>query len=163
MNMRFDIAQLSQAIDAILIQFPELAQDELLRADMLEAETDLHDVLAKLVGLSNDAAAMALAIKMRSGDLSERKARYERQEEGLRSLIQTIMERADLPKVTLPEATLSVSYRKPSPLVVDEAALPDEFCKIKRLPDMAKIKEAGTLPPGCTMSNGKNFLTVRTK
>jgi hypothetical protein len=163
MNMRFDIAQLTQTIDAILIQYPELAQDELLRADMLEAETDLHGVLAKLVDLSNDAAAMALAIKMRSGDLSERKARYERQEEGLRSLIQTIMERADLPKVTLPEATLSVSYRKPLPLVVDEAALPDEFCKIKRLPDMAKIKEAGTLPPGCTMSNGKNILTVRTK
>lgn len=163
MNVRFDIAQLTQSIEALRVQYPEIMDDEVLRADVFEGETDLHGVLAKLVDLANEAAAMAEAIKLRSGDLSARKARYDRQEEALRTLIQSLMEKADLTKITLPEATLSVSFRKPAPIVVDEAALPDEFCKIKRSADMAKIKEAGTLPPGCTMSNGKNVLTVRTK
>lgn len=163
MNMRFDISQVTQAIEVLTAQYPELVEDEVLRADMIEAETDLHGVLAKLVALSNDAAAMADAIKARGADLAARKARYDRQEEALRSLIQSLMEKADLQKVALPEATLSVSFRKPAPIVVDETALPDEFCKFKRSADMAKIKEAGTLPPGCSMSNGKNVLTVRVK
>jgi hypothetical protein len=163
MNMRLDIAQVTQAIEALRVAYPEIAEDEVLRADMIEGETDLHGVLAKLVDLANDAASMAEAIKIRTGDLAARKARYDRQEEALRSLIQGLMEKADLSKVALPEATLSISYRKPAPIVVDEAALPDEFCKFKRAPDMAKIKEAGTLPPGCSMSNGKNVLAVRTK
>jgi predicted nuclease with TOPRIM domain len=163
MNVRFDMAQVTQAIDNLRAAYPEIAEDDILRADMLEAETDFHGLLAKLVSLSGDAASMAEAIKLRNADLAARKARYERQEEGIRSLMQSLMEKADLQKVTLPEATLSVSWRKPAPMVIDESQLPDEFCKIKRSADMAKIKEAGTLPPGCTMSNGKNVLTIRTK
>jgi hypothetical protein len=163
MNVRFDMAQVTQAIDSLRAAYPEIAEDDILRADMLEAETDFHSLLAKLVSLSGDAASMAEAIKLRNADLAARKTRYERQEEGIRSLIQSLMERADLTKVTLPEATLSVSFRKPAPVVVDESALPDEFCKLKRLPDIAKIKEAPELPPGCVMGNGKTILTVRTK
>lgn len=163
MNIRFDIAQVASAIEALRVSYPEIAEDDILRADMIEGETDLYAVLAKLVDLANDAGAMAEAIKIRKADLDARKARYDRQEEGLRSLIQNLMEKADLSKVALPEATLSLSFRKPAPIVTDEAALPDEFCKFKRSPDMAKIKEAATLPAGCVMSNGKTVLTVRTK
>lgn len=162
-NIHLDIIELRQQIDALLIQFPELSEDEVLRADTFEAETDLHAILEKLVSMAGDAGAMVEAIKIRSNALSDRKGRFERREEAMRALIQKIMERADLSKVQLPEATLSLSFRKPSPIVTDEAALPDEFCKFKRSPDLAKIKEAATLPPGCSMSNGKTVLAVRTK
>lgn len=161
--MRIDLEQVKHQIEQLFLSFPELFEDDILRADMIEAETDLHDLLAKLVDLANGAGSMAEAIKIRAGDLSDRKARYERQEDGIRSLIQSLMEKADLQKVTLPEATLSVSYRKPARIVVDEAAVPDDLCKFKRSPDMAKIKDAPELPPGCSMSNGKNVLTVRVK
>lgn len=160
-NVYLDSIELRQQIDALLIQFPELQEDEVLRADTLEGETNINAVLEKLVSMAGDAGAMAEAIKIRSRALSDRKGRFERREEAMRTLIQKIMERAELNKVQLPEATLSLSFRKPAPIVIDEAALPDEFCKFKRSPDLAKIKEAATLPPGVTLSNGKHVLAVR--
>lgn len=162
-NAYLDTRELQQQIDALLIAHPELQEDDMLRADMLEGATDMDDVLALLVSLAADADGMAGAIKARSEALSMRKARFERRADAMRVLIQKIMERANLTSKQLPEATLSISFRKPAPIVTDEAALPDEFCKFKRSPDLAKIKEAGTLPPGCSMSNGKNVLTVRTR
>lgn len=162
-NVYLDSMQLRQQIDDLLIQFPELREDEVLRVDMLEAETDLNAVLEKLIAMATAAGTIADAIKLRADALAARKARFERREEAMRSLIQTLMERADLKSLTLPEATLTLSFRKPSPIVIDEAALPDEFCKFKRSPDMAKIKEATELPPGVAMSNGKHVLTVRNR
>lgn len=162
-NIYLDSIELRQQIDALLIQFPELQEDEVLRADTFEAETNIDAVLARLISMAGEAGSMVEAIKIRAQALSDRKGRFERREEAMRSLIQKIMERAELTKKQLPEATLSISFRKPAPIVIDETQLPDEFCKFKRSPDLTKIKEAGTLPPGCSMSNGKNVLTVRTK
>ncbi len=56
MTMRVDVDALRQSIDALLITYPELAEDEQLRADMLDGETDLALVLARLVDEANDAA-----------------------------------------------------------------------------------------------------------
>lgn len=162
-NVYLDSIELRQQIDALLIQFPELAEDEILRADTFEAETNFNAILEKLVGMAGDAGAMVEAIKVRSSALHDRRKRFERREEAMRIMIQKIMERGDLKKLTLPEATLSLSFRKPSIIVTDETALPDEFCRFVRLPDMKKINEAATLPAGCSMSNGKTVLAVRTK
>lgn len=162
-NIYLDTLELRQQIDALLIAFPELQEDEILRADTFEAETNLNAILEKLVGMAGDAGAMVEAIKMRAAAITDRKKRFERREEAMRALVQKIMERANLNKVQLPEATLSISFRKPAIIVTDEAALPDEYCRFVRLPDMKKLHEATTLPAGCSMSNGKNVLSVRTK
>lgn len=162
-NIYLDTRELRQQIDALLIQFPELNEDEVLRADTFEAETSLHAVLEQIVSILREAETTRDAIGARINTLLERMNRFDTRREALRSLIQKIIERADLKKVQLPEATLSISFRKPAPIVVDEAALPDEFCKFKRSPDMAKIKEATELPPGVAMSNGKNILSVRNR
>lgn len=162
-NIYLDTRELRQQIDALLIERPELIEDDILRADMIEGATSMHDVLGLLVGLAADADGMANAIKGRAEALALRKARFERRSDAMRSLIQKVMERAELNKVQLPEATLSISFRKPSPIVTDDAALPDEFCKFKRSPDMGKIRETETLPPGCSMSNGRNVLSIRNR
>lgn len=160
-NIYLDTRELQQQIDVLLLAHPELLEDDILRADMLEGATNMNDVLSLLVSLVADAEGMVDAIKARADTLSQRKARFERRSEVMRWFIQIVMERAELNKVQLPEATLSLSFRKPSPIVTDETVLPDEFCNFKRTADMAKIKEAGTLPPGCSMSNGKHVLAVR--
>lgn|SRR5574341_2649815 len=166
MDLRIELDELKRSIDALILQYPELADDEQLRADMFEGETDLNGVLAKLVDMSNEAASMAEAIKLRTADLSARRARYDHKEDALRSMILAIMERAGLSKVTLTEATLSVSHRKPAPVIADETALPEECRKLVWKPDMAIIKawcEAGNIPDGVAMSNGSTSLTIRTK
>ena len=166
MNMRIDVDLLRQSIDALLVTYPELAEDEQLRMDVLEGETNIDAVLSRLVDAAGNAAAMQDAIGIRIAALQARKARYERQEEACRSLISTVMDRASISKFTLPEATLSVSWRKPAPFVTDEAALPEECLKVVKKPDMARIKawvEAGNMPEGIAMSNGKAVLTIRNK
>lgn len=166
MNMRFELSELQHQIETLLVQFPELADDEQLRADTFEGETDINAVLARLVDMANEAASMAEAVKIRTADLATRKARYDHKEDAMRALILAVMERANLSKVTLTEATLSISHRKPAPVIADESALPPECLKTVTRPDMATIKawvEAGNIPDGVTMSNGSTSLTIRTK
>ena len=84
MTVRIDVDMLRQSIDALFLNYPELADDEDLRADMLEGETDIDSVLARLVNLAADAGTMQDAIKLRMSAMAERKARYERQEDAMR-------------------------------------------------------------------------------
>jgi len=164
MNMHMEVSQLRQTIAALIAEFPELAEDDTLRADMLDGETSVDTVLCRLVDASQNAKAMTAAVKSRMDDLAVRKARYERQEEAFRRLIQQVLDQASLRSWTLPEATLSLSWRKPAPFVSNEDALPDELCKFVRKPAMAAIKAAveknGVLPSGVSMSNGKVILTI---
>ena len=84
----------------------------------------------------------------------------------MRKLIAGVMERASITKFVLPEATLSIAFRKPAPVIADETKLPDECLKVVKRPDMAVIKawvEAGNMPEGVVMSNGSHSLTIRTK
>lgn len=166
MNLNQQIADFNGMIAALFDRFPELADDEVLRADTFSGETNIEELLTQIVSMANDAAAMATAIKGRISDLVDRKTRFECREEAMRDLAQQLMERADLKKVTLPEATLSLSYRAPAPIVTDEAQIPDDYCKFKRSPDMTAIKAvlaAGGEVDGVAMGNGKTVLTIRTK
>lgn len=167
MNMHFAVNDLLTDIQRLIAEHPELAGDETLRADTFEGETDLHNVLARLVDAVGEAEAMGEAIKARAAQLNERRSRYEAKHDALRGLIAKVMDRAGVAKVTLPEATLSTRFDPPGPVVTDPDALPDELVrtKIVRSPDMAAIKaamQAGPVP-GVALSNGKTVLTIRTK
>lgn len=166
MTVRIDVDMLRQSIDALFLNYPELADDEQLRADMLEGETDIDSVLARLVNLAADAGTMQDAIKLRMSAMAERKARYERQEDAMRSLIISVMDRASLSKFVLPEATLSLRMVPPAPIVTDADLLTDDCVRIERKPDMKAIKalmESNGALPGVAMSNGRQSLTIRTK
>ena len=153
-------------IAALKHAFPELEDDADLLATTLEGETNLHDVLAACVDREREAKAMAGAVKERISDLSARKARYERQQDAWRDLIQKLMDHAGQAKITLPEATLSISHRKPSPIIVNEALLPEECCDLVRVPNKATIKVwcgNDNIPDGVTMSNGSSSVTIRVR
>lgn len=158
-----DIINVQHEIRKLLLEHPELAEDEVLREDMFEGQTRLHDVISAVYDAAENAAETANAISARMNNLHERGGRYARRNEALRKLISSLMEMTGLSKVTLPEATFSLSFRKGSPIITNMEALPEEYWRVKREPDMAKIKAAELLPPGVSLSNGKNVLTIRTK
>ena len=163
--IHLDIKFLHNSIEALLAEYPVLAEDDVMRADMFEAETDLHGIIIKLLDASREASSMADAIKIRMQEITVRKARYERKEEAFRALIQKILEHADIKKLELPEATLSLRSIAPAPFVTDPALIPEDCTRIKREPDMKAIKaaiEEGREVPGTAMSNGKISLTIRT-
>ena len=166
MPIRIEVSQLVSQIAALKVAFPELEEDAELLETTLEGETDLHGIVTKMLELEADARAMAEAIRARRDALSAREARYKRQVEGFRSLMQRVMESAGQKKLTLPEATLSLAIRAPEPIVTDETLLPEECFKVVRTLDKTAIKSLckdGTIPGGVTMSNGSVSLRILTR
>jgi hypothetical protein len=166
MTVHLEVSQLASQIAALKTAFPELEDDAELLDATLEGETDLYGIVTKLLELEADAKGMAEAIKSRRDALTARESRYKRQVEGFRSLIQRVMEATGQKKLTLPEATLSLTTRAPEPIVTDETLLPEECFKVVRTLDKATIKawcSAGNIPSGVTMSNGAVSLRILTK
>ena len=166
MNAHFEVRSLLADIERLKLEYPDLADDDQLRADVFEGETEIIGVLSKLLNISMDAGFMASAVTERMKANAERKARFERQEEMARKLMQTVMERAGQSKLVLTEATLSITHYPPKPIVTDESQLPEGCWRVKREPNLTAIKErikAGETIPGVGASNGYSSLTIRAK
>lgn len=164
--MKLDPAIVQQQIANILVAIPELRDDDTLRADMIEAETDAFALLSKLVRMIGDAGALAGGTQQYIAELRERQTRIERRIEGLRSLVFKVMESADLSKCELAEATLSIRKGARKVLITDEERLPNQAFRVKREPDKQMIKswlDAGQEVPGAILSNGESGLTIKVK
>jgi hypothetical protein len=154
-------------IEALLREYPELANDDFLRADMLEGETEINDILTTLHRMIEDSKALREGTQPRIDDLVARSRRFQKRIDFGRDLIAKILETANLKRVELAEATFSL--RKGYPQLVgdpDPLTLPDELVKIVRSVDRKKIKEAleqGQAVEGCQLTNGPPLLTIRIK
>jgi len=163
--MNLEAAHLQQQITSLLLDYPDLADDEVLRADMIEGSTELVDFLRRLERDRQETSAHATALDENIKSLKLRKYRMERREEAMRALALKLLFVADQNKLTLPEATYSVRTIPPSVLITDEDALPDCACTFVRKPNKTVIKEMLEVAPvpGATMSNGGKTLSIRTK
>lgn len=158
-----DVANLTAEISALFEAYPELAEDEDLRADMLEGSTAAYEVLRRLVNIERDADSMAKAVAARIGDLQARKARNEKRKDAMRTLMLRIMRAGSIQKAALPEATVSVTKGRDSVEITNEELLPDIACKVVRQPDKARIKELLDDGPvaGARIKTGGETLSVR--
>jgi hypothetical protein len=74
------------------------------------------------------------------------------------------MQQAEVKKLELVRATLSVRSGVPHVIITDEAALPDNCVRIKREPNKVLIKELidqGVPVAGATLSNAEPILAIR--
>lgn len=167
-GLRLDPSFVLQQIDALKREYPFIWDDgdEKLLTDCLAAETDINEFLTVLVDRMRDSVAMADAIASRIAELESRRDRYSRREQAMRVLAFKVMEAANLRKVELPEATLSIRAGTPKVIITDEAIIPDLLCRITRSPDKTKIKELltnGDPVQGAELSNAEPTLAIRTK
>lgn len=159
-------SEIKLQIDQLLLTVPELAEDEVLRADMLEAETKLNDFMRMVERKRQEAVQMVAGIKSGMDELGQRRQRFERRDEALRSLMFKLMQWANLPKMELPEATISIRAGVPKVVIVDEAELPKGMLRIVKEPDKLKIKAAlqdGKNVKGAALSNAEPCLSIRIK
>ena len=166
MNPRLEARFVLQRIDALKASYPDIAEDMEALEMSLESETDLHELLSRLLAAERDAKAMEADIAERLEALGARRARYKRKKEAHRALMLALIEHAGVPKVVLPEATLSLCNKPPQPRVVDMDALPNVCVRIKKEADMGAIRNAcaaGEMPSGVVMGNGSTSLTVRVR
>jgi hypothetical protein len=154
---------------AILELCPDLEIDEQLKLSTLEGETELNELVSALLAENEDDEGNIGQVKEQIETRRERIARFERRIEARRNAIVSLMDTAQITKLPLPEATISLRTLQPRPKVIDAEQLPDEFVTIEtiRRPNTDALKqafEAGKpLPPGVVITNGGASLTVRRK
>lgn len=162
LDAQFVKAELAKLIEA----HPELADDEALRLDTIEGETNAYAIISRALEQRQEAEMMAGAVSSRMVEMTKRRGRFERKSEAMESLIKSIMKVANLPKLTLPEATISITRPRETVGIIDIDELPQGFFKTIRQADKAAIKDAlagGQDVPGAALVIGSEGLMIRTK
>lgn len=162
------VRQLQQDIANLYLQFPELRDDdEMLRVDTLEGATNLKELATVILRGIADARALFDGTKQRADELKSRQERFKMRGEFLRAMLMKILQHADVRKLELPEAT--VSLKAGAPRIIgepDPTTLPDEYCRITREPDRVKIRAAlmaGARVGDLTLSNSEPNLAVHVR
>lgn len=163
--MRLDLTKMQVGAVAAALH-DALTEDERLYLDTLEGETDLYELVRRLLEQVEEDEGIQTFLAEQISDRQSRKQRAAERVKHNREAIMALIQCAQLDKLVLAEATLSVRDVPPKPIVTDEAAVPDDFCKFTRKPDMAAIKagvEAGAVIEGVSFDNGGTTLTIRRK
>ncbi|MDB5408376.1 MAG: hypothetical protein JWL84_3288 [Rhodospirillales bacterium] len=146
-------------------EFPE-ADEETLR-DTLEGVSSLPEMLACALRSYLEDIALIAALGIRIDEMQERITRFEQRAEKKRAVITSVMERADLKKLTEPDFTVSLRATPPALVVTNETDIPHDFWK----PQPPKLDRQGLTAalrrgervPGATLSNGQSTISVRTR
>jgi hypothetical protein len=163
-----DAERIRTAIGALMLGYPELADDDELRADTMEGEVGLNDFIGRVLRQMQDRRIMVEGIDALMEEYTARRDRAVRTIDGYRAVILKLMLAAELAKIELPEATVSTRKVAPKVVIDDEAAIPD-ICKTQKVVesiDKAFIKRClddGMNIPGARLSNGDVGLTVRVR
>ncbi len=142
------------------------ADEECLR-DTLEGLTNLTDMLAEVLRSALEDQAFGSALRSRIGDMQERMSRIEERARKKRDLVCSVMERADVRKLTEPDLTVSLRPSRAPLVVTDEEAIPAGYWKaqapkLDRQGLLAALS-AGRDVPGALLGNAPMTIAVRTK
>ncbi len=145
--------------------FPD-AGEECLR-DTLEGLTSLTDMLAEVLRSALVDQAFVTALRGRMGDMQARLSRIEERARKKRDLVCSVMERADVRKMTEPDLTVSLRPSRAPLVVTDEEAIPEGYWKaqapkLDRQGLLAALS-AGRDVPGALLGNAPMTISVRTK
>jgi hypothetical protein len=155
---------MSAAMSLILSLGPD-PEDELV-LDSLEGETDVLDVVRRIIRSALEMESMAEAAKAREADLATRRARFEANAERARETVKQMLDALGVNRLQSEDFTVSLKLGPPKVIVTDPDALPAEFVRTVRSPDKTAIKaalDAGRGVPGALTSNGSLVLAVRTR
>ncbi len=145
--------------------FPDADEETLM--DTLEGMTSLTDSLAELLRSSQEDQSLASALRSRMADMQERYSRFEERARKKRELVCTVMEEADLKKLTESDFTVSLRPARAPLMIIDEAAIPGDYWK----PQPAKLDRMGLISAlsngrdiaGAVLGNPPMTISVRTK
>lgn len=171
MNQHVQIKLAKQQIGGVLEALAHhlSGDDEDLKLDMLEGSTDLNEIVSALLAANEDDEGTIASLDTQIDTRAQRQQRLEARIEARKKAIASLMDCAQVTKLPLPEATLSLRTLQPRPKVVSADDLPDEFVTVQtvRKPNLDAIKDAiedgQPIPAGVVMTNGGSSLTVRRK
>jgi chromosome segregation ATPase len=157
---------IKRQIEALKLQFETLQDaesEEWLLS--LASETDLTELIEKMVLRIEDAKILVTGLKDHISDLKARQDRFEWRIDSLRSTIAALLDKADVAKIEMDIATVSIRNGQPQ-LVgdADPESLPADLVRIKYELNKTAIKDAlkaGREVPGFSLNNAPPQLTIR--
>lgn len=142
-----------------------IGDDDDMVLTAVEGETSLIETISAGVDRIAELNAHCEALEIQGKALTERRSRFEDQASRIKAAIHVAMGHAELRKLELPQATLSVRAVPAKAEIVDESLIPAKFWKPqdpkldrKAVLDALKAKED---VPGATLSNGGETLSIR--
>lgn len=157
-------------IEAIALNLRELVgDDDQAYHDMLSGETDLFEIVRRLLNWIEVDEGVTAALVAQIGDRNFRKERAQHRIEGYREAIMALLQAARLDKLKLPEATISLRKVDAKLAVTDPDAVPDEYTNTpKPKPSMTAINEAfspddETLPNWLRVEPESSSISIRRK
>jgi hypothetical protein len=151
--------------ERLAADFPDV--DEECLHDTLDGLTNLTDMLAEVLRSALEDQAFASALRGRVGDMQARLSRIEERARKKRDLVCSVMERADVRKLTEPDLTVSLRPSRAPLVVTDEEAIPEGYWKAQapKLDRQGLIAalSAGRDVPGALLGNAPMTISVRTK
>lgn len=161
----YDVQREGHNAAALVEQISMLAgEDAELIADMIEGQTDLLEVieaaLARTLALEELIEGCASAIDK----ARERKDRFAKQREHLRTAIAAAMDGAGMKRHETALATLSLRATPPKCEIVDESLIPTAYLRTEvtvAKADLLKALKAGEQVPGAVLAEGSVALNVR--
>jgi Gp157 protein len=146
-------------------EFPD-EDDDTLR-DTLEGLSTLPEALAETLRSHLDDVALAEALRARLSEMQDRLSRIEGRAEKKRTFVASVMERADLRKLTEPDFTVSLRPTPAPLLVTEETEIPAAYWKpqppkLDRKGLIAALN-SGTQVSGAALGNGGVTIAVRTR
>jgi hypothetical protein len=165
-NIMLDVQLIELALQDLLYEFPELNEDEDLRADMIEGSTAAYDVLDRILTRYMEAETERSSFEARADRIMSRAAAASKRKDAMRRLALRLMAAGELKSVKLPEGTLSRVRGREKIEITDEALLPRWAFKVDVITTASKstIKEAldaGIAVPGAERVVGDETLQVR--
>jgi len=165
-----ELERKAAALQVAITSLKELCgEDPDLFRDMVEGEVDLEGFASYCVDQILADEAYAEAVSKMISDLQARKKRFENRQERIRTLLAMTLDAAAAKKVSLPQATVSMSQRQPGLVITDEAEIPaqwwvrgDPKLDKRGLAAFLKAKDTNKVP-GATLDNGSITVTIRSK
>jgi len=127
--------------EQLLGAWPELADDADTLLDSLAGIDDFEEQVLAVMRQVAEREAHAKALGELIDGMWARKQRLENGAKWLRAAVLHAMQKAKVPRIKAPDMSLSVSPGKPKLVIVDDAAVPETLCRVKREPDKKAITE----------------------
>jgi hypothetical protein len=171
MNAPVHPAAVERAMSAAMSLIASLgddAEDEILKMDVLQGETDALEIVRKLIRVALEAEAMVEAVEARTADLNVRAARFAAQAERARNTARDMLEALEVKRLVSEDFTVSLKALPPKVIAPEPEKLADEFVRVvtTRTADKPLIKaaiDAGRTVEHATLSNGGVSIQIRTR
>lgn len=168
MNALLELRAVSPQVAALAQAIREACgEDDAAFLDTLDGETTVIDAARAAIRFIAESEASEAANKGLAQRYGERAKVFSDRIGRARDAIANFMAEIGEKTLALPEATVSLSAGSPSLIgEPDPNMLPDRLVRTKREADRTAIKAAlveGLEVPGCSLSNAKPKLTIRTR